>query len=76
MRLLRQRCDAGMRARDLDTDEGAVRQLGYELDVIGRLGFEDYFLPVAQVVADVVGSHFACPLLIDDCPRPAQGITR
>ncbi|MEU9546292.1 DNA polymerase III subunit alpha [Streptomyces mirabilis] len=53
MRLLRQRCDAGMLARGLDTDEGAVRQLGYELDVIGRLGFEGYFLAVAQVVADV-----------------------
>jgi error-prone DNA polymerase len=53
MRLLRQRCDAGMLARDLDTDEGAVRQFGYELDVIGRLGFEGYFLAVAQVVADV-----------------------
>jgi error-prone DNA polymerase len=53
MRLLRQRCDAGMLARGLDTDEGAVRQFGYELDVIGRLGFEGYFLAVAQVVADV-----------------------
>jgi DNA polymerase III alpha subunit len=30
-----------------------VRQFGYELDVIGRLGFEGYFLAVAQVVADV-----------------------
>lgn len=44
MRLLRQRCDDGMLARGLDTDEGAVRQLGYELDVIGRLGFEGYSL--------------------------------
>ncbi|MFM9812892.1 DNA polymerase III subunit alpha [Streptomyces scabiei] len=52
MRLLRQRCEAGMVARGLDTDERAVRQLRYELDVIGRLGFEGYFLAVAQVVAD------------------------
>lgn len=52
MRLLRQRCEAGMVARGLDTDERAVRQLRYEWDVIGRLGFEGYFLAVAQVVAD------------------------
>ncbi|WP_327749745.1 DNA polymerase III subunit alpha [Streptomyces europaeiscabiei] len=52
MPLLRQRCEAGMVARGLDTDERAVRQLRYELDVIGRLGFEGYFLAVAQVVAD------------------------
>ncbi|MEV6840008.1 DNA polymerase III subunit alpha [Streptomyces sp. NPDC051133] len=52
MRLLRQRCETGMVARGLDTDEHAVRQLRYELEVIGRLGFEGYFLAVAQVVAD------------------------
>ncbi|GHG00082.1 hypothetical protein GCM10018777_08310 [Streptomyces albogriseolus] len=52
MRLLRQRCETGMVARGLDTDERAVRQLRYELEVIGRLGFEGYFLAVAQVVAD------------------------
>ncbi|MFF7953955.1 DNA polymerase III subunit alpha [Streptomyces griseorubiginosus] len=52
MRLLRQRCEAGMVARGLDRDERAVRQLRYELDCIGRLGFEGYFLAVAQVVAD------------------------
>ncbi|MET8411160.1 DNA polymerase III subunit alpha [Streptomyces sp. NPDC005195] len=52
MRLLRQRCEAGMVARGLDRDESAVRQLDYELEVIGRLGFEGYFLAVAQVVAD------------------------
>ncbi|MFI9617044.1 DNA polymerase III subunit alpha [Streptomyces sp. NPDC052023] len=52
MRLLRQRCETGMVARGLDTDESAVRQLLYELEVIGRLGFEGYFLAVAQVVAD------------------------
>ncbi|MET7695254.1 DNA polymerase III subunit alpha [Streptomyces sp. NPDC005483] len=51
-RLLRQRCEAGMVARGLDRDERAVQQLRYELDCIGRLGFEGYFLAVAQVVAD------------------------
>ncbi|MFF5188798.1 DNA polymerase III subunit alpha [Streptomyces sp. NPDC000345] len=52
MRLLRQRCETGMVARGLGRDEPAVRQLRYELEVIGRLGFEGYFLAVAQVVAD------------------------
>jgi error-prone DNA polymerase len=51
-RLLRQRCEAGMVARGLDRDPGAVRQLDYELGVIARLGYEGYFLAVAQVVAD------------------------
>ncbi|MFI1226094.1 MULTISPECIES: DNA polymerase III subunit alpha [unclassified Streptomyces] len=53
MRLLRQRCEAGMNARGLDHDERAAVQLEYELGVIGRLGYEGYFLAVAQVVADV-----------------------
>ncbi|WP_228184129.1 DNA polymerase III subunit alpha [Streptomyces anulatus] len=53
MRLLRQRCEAGMNARGLDHDERAAAQLEYELGVIGRLGYEGYFLAVAQVVADV-----------------------
>ncbi|MFJ8826598.1 DNA polymerase III subunit alpha [Streptomyces sp. NPDC102467] len=53
MRLLRLRCEAGMAARGLDRDRGAAQQLDHELDVIGRLGFEGYFLAVAQVVADV-----------------------
>jgi len=53
MRLLRRRCEAGMLARGLEQDERAVRQLDYELEVIGRLKFEAYFLAVAQVVADV-----------------------
>ncbi|MER5950247.1 DNA polymerase III subunit alpha [Streptomyces sp. NPDC001904] len=53
MRLLRQRCEAGMHARGLEADPAAVRQLDYELDVIGRLHYEAYFLAVAQVVADV-----------------------
>ncbi|QIB49568.1 DNA polymerase III subunit alpha [Streptomyces aureoverticillatus] len=53
MRLLRQRCEAGMIARGLEKDAQAVRQLDYELEVIGRLHYEGYFLAVAQVVADV-----------------------
>ncbi|MFE1478995.1 DNA polymerase III subunit alpha [Streptomyces cyaneofuscatus] len=53
MRMLRQRCEAGMTARGLDNDTRATAQLEYELGVIGRLGYEGYFLAVAQVVADV-----------------------
>ncbi|WLQ53810.1 DNA polymerase III subunit alpha (plasmid) [Streptomyces poriferorum] len=53
MRLLRQRCEAGMLARGLDRDQQAMEQLGYELGIIGRLRYEPYFLAVAQVVADV-----------------------
>ncbi|MGW2016751.1 DNA polymerase III subunit alpha [Streptomyces sp. NPDC001927] len=53
MRLLRQRCEAGMAARGLDLDRTAMDQLDYELGIIGRLGYEPYFLAVAQVVADV-----------------------
>ncbi|GGN40924.1 DNA-directed DNA polymerase [Streptomyces fuscichromogenes] len=52
MRLLQQRCEAGMVVRGLDRDEHAVRQLDYELEVIGRNSFEPYYLAVAQVVAD------------------------
>ncbi|MGW6706854.1 DNA polymerase III subunit alpha [Streptomyces sp. NPDC054956] len=53
MELLRQRCADGMFARGLDGDRRAVGQLEYELGVIGQLGFEPYFLAVAQVVTDV-----------------------
>ncbi|MFI5987777.1 DNA polymerase III subunit alpha [Streptomyces sp. NPDC051555] len=53
MRLLRQRCEAGMSARGLDRDEQALAQLEYELGVLGRMGYEGYVLAVAQVVADV-----------------------
>ncbi|MFD8417416.1 DNA polymerase III subunit alpha [Streptomyces sp. NPDC059650] len=53
MRLLRQRCEAGMVARGLDLDQRAMDQLDYELGIIGQLGYEGYFLAVAQVVADI-----------------------
>ncbi|WP_308014171.1 DNA polymerase III subunit alpha [Streptantibioticus parmotrematis] len=53
MRELRRRCEAGMAARGLERDRAAAGQLEYELGVIGRLGYEAYFLAVAQVVADI-----------------------
>lgn len=53
LRLLRQRCEAGMLARGLDHDQQAMEQLDYELAIIGLLRYEPYFLAVAQVVADV-----------------------
>ncbi|MEU0946895.1 DNA polymerase III subunit alpha [Streptomyces canus] len=52
MRLLRQRCETGMVARGLDRDERAMRQLAYELECIGRMSYEGYYLAVAMVVAD------------------------
>ncbi|MFS1303378.1 DNA polymerase III subunit alpha [Streptosporangium longisporum] len=52
MRLLRQRCAAGMAARGLDGDPRAVKRLEDELGVIATLRHEAYFLAVAQVVAD------------------------
>ncbi|MGW6688358.1 DNA polymerase III subunit alpha [Streptomyces sp. NPDC054961] len=53
MDLLRRRCEEGMFARGLDQDREAVERLEYELSVIGKMGFESYFLAVAQVVADI-----------------------
>ncbi|GAA0424621.1 DNA polymerase III subunit alpha [Streptomyces luteireticuli] len=52
-RLLRERCEAGMIRRGLDRDADALARLEEELAVIGRLGFDSYFLTVAQVVADI-----------------------
>ncbi|EDY52243.1 DNA polymerase III [Streptomyces clavuligerus] len=52
MRLLRRRCEAGMTVRGLDRDARALDQLHHELAVIEQLGYEAYFLAVAQVVAD------------------------
>ncbi|MFD6329245.1 DNA polymerase III subunit alpha [Streptomyces niveus] len=51
-RLLRERCEAGMARRGLDRDAPALQRLDEELEVIGTLGFDTYFLTVAQVVAD------------------------
>lgn len=51
--LLRRRCAEGMFARGLDRDRQAVRRLEHELGVIGKLGFESYFLAVSQVVTDI-----------------------
>lgn len=51
--LLRRRCAEGMFARGLDRDRNATERLEHELGVIGKLGFESYFLAVAQVVADI-----------------------
>ncbi|MFE4258195.1 DNA polymerase III subunit alpha [Streptomyces sp. NPDC056883] len=53
MELLRRRAADGMFARGLDRDQRALGQLEYELGVIGKLGYESYFLAVAQVVTDI-----------------------
>ncbi|MYS86581.1 DNA polymerase III subunit alpha [Embleya scabrispora] len=52
-RVLRERCQAGMVRRGLDRDEAAMERLARELEVIGRLRVDTYFLTVGQVVADV-----------------------
>ncbi|MEV7871673.1 PHP domain-containing protein [Streptomyces sp. NPDC088124] len=49
-RLLRERCEAGMVRRGLDRDARALQRLDEELEVIGALGFDTYFLTVAQGV--------------------------
>ncbi|MFJ9721347.1 hypothetical protein ACIRP3_01215 [Streptomyces sp. NPDC101209] len=62
---MRQRCTSGMVARGLDGDGGAVRQLEYQLEVIGRMGIEGYFLAVAQVVAAFLADQLVVYLLRD-----------
>lgn len=52
-RLLRERCEAGMVRRGLDRDAPARERLASELEIIGRLGYDSYFLAVGQVVADI-----------------------
>ncbi|MEU8892962.1 DNA polymerase III subunit alpha [Streptomyces sp. NPDC048442] len=51
--LLRERAEAGLARRGLHRVPAAVERLEEELRVITKLGFEAYFLAVAQVVADV-----------------------
>jgi error-prone DNA polymerase len=72
MRLLHQRCEAGMVARGLDRGERTLRQLRYELDCIGRLDFEGY-LAVAQVVADTRALGDPAPTMAEKTlPREAS----
>ncbi len=49
-RVLRARCEAGLAARYGVADQSVLRRLDDELDVIAQLGFESYFLTVAEVV--------------------------
>lgn len=48
--VLRAQCEAGLAQRYGVADERVRRRLDDELDVIGQLGFESYFLTVAEVV--------------------------
>ncbi|MFQ3555465.1 DNA polymerase III subunit alpha [Streptomyces gramineus] len=52
-RLLRQRSEAGLVRRGLDRDRKALDRLDEELTVVSELGYDAYFLAVAQVVADI-----------------------
>ncbi|MGW7419174.1 DNA polymerase III subunit alpha [Streptomyces sp. NPDC054813] len=51
--LLRGQCEAGLARRGLDRDRTALDRLDEELEVISELGYDSYFLAVAQVVADI-----------------------
>src|SRR5699024_6183629 len=58
--VLRQRCEADVRARYGAGSREARNRRDAELAVIGRLGFESYFLPVAGVVELVRGLGIRC----------------
>jgi error-prone DNA polymerase len=51
--LLRRRCDEGLARRGLDRDQEARRRIEEELEIIGELRYDSYFLAVGQVVADI-----------------------
>ncbi|WP_433888581.1 DNA polymerase III subunit alpha [Streptomyces sp. CA-111067] len=52
-RLLRQRCAAGLARRGLERDRAVRARMASELEIIGKLGYDSYFLAVGQVVADI-----------------------
>ncbi len=60
MALLRSRCEAGVAQRYGVADEAIRRRLDDELDVIGQLGYESYFLTVADVVGLVRDMGIRC----------------
>ena len=47
---LRSRCLEGLRSRGAAPNGEVLRRLNHELDVIGRLGFADYFVIVGDIV--------------------------
>ncbi|BBA96474.1 putative DNA polymerase III alpha subunit [Actinacidiphila reveromycinica] len=52
-RLLRERCAAGLARRGLERDGKALDRMDRELGIIGKLGYDSYFLAVGQAVADI-----------------------
>lgn len=52
LRMLREMCEAGLVRKGLAGSQEASGRLVEELEVIAALGFESYFVSVAQVVAD------------------------
>ena len=58
--VLRQRCEAGLIERYGVPGSDVLDRLDDELDVIGRLGFESYFLTVADVVGLVRDLGIRC----------------
>lgn len=58
--VLRARCEAGLNERYGTPDRKALDRLDDELTVIGKLGFESYFLTVGDVVGLIRGMGVRC----------------
>ncbi len=56
---LRYLAEKGLRERIGNVDEQAIERLNYELDVIGKTGFEDYFLLVREFAQFTRGEQIA-----------------
>ena len=59
-KVLRERCVAGLNARYGQIDEATGDRLEDELSMIGKLGFESYFLTVGEVTSMVRGMGIRC----------------
>ena len=58
---LQKKCDEGFAAR-YPADDGTVRErLQYELDMITKMGFVDYFLIVSDFIGSVSYTHLTLP---------------
>lgn len=58
--VLRARCEAGLNTRYGDPGRSVLDRLDDELAVVGRLGYESYFLTVADVVSLIRGIGIRC----------------
>ncbi|MDO5092019.1 MAG: DNA polymerase III subunit alpha [Propionibacteriaceae bacterium] len=60
LRALRQRCEAGAAARYGNVSERVSQRLDEELETVKTLGFESYFLTVAEIVALIRDRGIRC----------------